>query len=199
MRFAVLASVVALMGLLVGAPARAQTQVICGPGTFLHPSGICVSGPEPAAPPPVVYVQQPVAPAPVVYGSAAVYAPGPVVPVVRPGNVGARVERDTRSSLFLLGLGLVGVGLVSGGAGLAILYYCPTGSTCYSDALYYTGWALAAPGLIPLAIGALLVYITTDGGRGRRAAAPTHRNIANWGVSATPTPGGAFVSAGFVF
>ena len=122
MRVASLASMVALLCVLVAAPVQAQQQVICGPGTFLHPSGICVSGPEPApvyvaSPPPVyapapVYVSQPVAPAPV-------YVSAPMAPSVRPGNVGARVERDSRSSLFLLGLGLVGIGLVSGGAGLA--------------------------------------------------------------------------------
>src|SRR5438270_13559045 len=36
-----------------------------------------------------------------------------------------------KTDFFLIGLGLVGAGLILGGAGFAVLYLCGEGSNCY--------------------------------------------------------------------
>src|SRR4051812_35687832 len=80
---------------------------------------------------------------------------------------------DSRAGLFFAGLGLVAAGLVLGGAGFALLYTCESGAEC--DTVGHTrtiGWILAAPGLIPLAVGAILVYVSTGGRASLRVDAP---------------------------
>src|SRR5262245_17201166 len=80
------------------------------------------------------------------------------------GAEGQNPVSDTKASLFLVGLGLVGAGLVLGGAGFAILYVCREGQACHADkGLTTAGWVLAAPGLIPLAVGVVLIYISSGG------------------------------------
>ena len=108
---------------------------------------------------------------------------------------GQNPVRDTKASLFLVGLGLVGAGLVLGGAGFAILYVCREGQQCHSDRTLQTaGWVLAAPGVIPLAVGLLLVYISS-GGRGRGAAPAMHRATPlSWGLM--PLPGAGAIATG---
>ena len=114
-------------------------------------------------------------------------APVQVVPVAAPP-----VAAVAQGSSVLLGLALMGAGLVAGGAGFAVLYVCQTGTACYGDTTQVLGWVLAAPGIVPFVIGAILVYGATQS-NGRQTSLPrAHRNIANWGVSATPIPGGAY-------
>src|SRR5215472_2037412 len=47
---------------------------------------------------------------------------------------------DSRGSLFLIGLGLVGSGLVLGGAGFGVLYYCGQGTGYCTDTVNTLGW-----------------------------------------------------------
>lgn len=99
----------------------------------------------------------------------------------------------TKGSLVLVGLGLTAAGLVLGGAGFGILYACREGQECHGDkTLNIVGWALAAPGVIPLAIGLIILYGAVGGGKGSHGA-----SAISWGVS--PLPGGAIGSAAFRF
>ncbi len=111
------------------------------------------------------------------------------VPVPMPDPV-----RDTRDSLFLLGLGLTAGGLLLGGAGFLVLYLCQEGSSCYGKDTTIAGWALAAPGVLPLAAGLILLYITV-GGRGGRLASLLPAGE-NWAVAFAPVPGGGAAASG---
>jgi hypothetical protein len=100
------------------------------------------------------------------------------------GSEGQNVVRDTKGGLFLAGLGLTAAGLLLGGAGFAVLYVCREGQSCHDDKTLQTlGWALAAPGVLPLAVGLLLLYITV--GRQSRVA-----------MGVMPTPDGGLVASG---
>ncbi|MBL8953368.1 MAG: hypothetical protein JNK82_21520 [Myxococcaceae bacterium] len=112
------------------------------------------------------------------------------------GSEGQNPVSDTRASLFLIGLGLVGAGLVLGGAGFAILYVCREGEQCYGDQTLRTaGWVLAAPGIIPLVVGVIMLYAgvggSSSGGGGSkvRRALPVTLGFA-------PLPGGGGFATG---
>ena len=106
---------------------------------------------------------------------------------------------DTRAGMFFAGLGLMAAGLVLGGAGFALLYTCQEGADCDVQGHTRTvGWILAAPGLIPLGVGALLVYISSGGRASVRVdnAPPATLPFA-FGLA--PIRGGAVSSATFAF
>ncbi len=110
------------------------------------------------------------------------------------GSEGQNPVRDIKTSMFLVGLGLTGAGLVLGGAGFAILYVCREGQACYGDQTLRTaGWVLAAPGIIPLAVGLFLIYISvgSKGGGGAKvhSAAPVTLGF-------VPLPGGGGLATG---
>jgi len=115
------------------------------------------------------------------------------------GAEGQNPVRDFKTSLFLVGLGLTGAGLVLGGAGFAILYLCREGTSCYGDqGLRTAGWVLAAPGIIPLAVGLVLIYITV-GGRSGGGGAKIH-GAAPVSLGFVPLPGGGgFATGAFRF
>ena len=96
---------------------------------------------------------------------------GPLTPPARaPMDVahgGTTVSSDGDTDLFLLGLGLIGLGLAAGGAGFAILEGCNEKSDCYTPELEIVGWVLAAPGILPLGAGLFLVYLTSDSSASR--------------------------------
>jgi len=127
--------------------------------------------------------------------NAQVYVAAPA-PAPRP--VGSVVERTTRGSMLLLGLGLVGGGLAAGGGGFAILYFCQRGTSCYDPTLEVVGWIIAAPGIIPLVVGGIMVYASLDSS-GRNVSRPQPRTFALTGVGATPLPSGAMLGATFQF
>src|SRR4051812_19615597 len=62
-----------------------------------------------------------------------------------------------KTDLFLLGLGLTAGGLALGGVGFAVLYVCREGETCHNQTMTYVGWGLAAPGVLPLAAGLIIL------------------------------------------
>jgi hypothetical protein len=106
---------------------------------------------------------------------------------------------DTRGGLLLGGLGLVAAGLILGGAGFYILYTCQPGDTCDVDNHMRTiGWVLAAPGIIPLAVGAFLVYIST-GGRATVRVDGSEQQTLPFALGFAPIRGGAVSSATFAF
>lgn len=113
-------------------------------------------------------------------------APTPVAPVVR-----------TQVDFFLLGLGLTGAGLILGGAGFGVLYGCRAGTACHGDTTTVVGWVLAAPGVIPLAVGLIMIWLSS-GSRGR-VEAPSSAPASAWAFSFAPLPGGAMVGAGTQF
>jgi len=78
-------------------------------------------------------------------------------------RVVVRPSSSASDTFFLTGLGLTAAGLVLGGAGFAILYACPEGSSCWSPGLETAGWVLAAPGVLPLATGLVMLYISVGG------------------------------------
>ncbi len=104
--------------------------------------------------------------------------------------------RDTRGGLFLLGLGLTAAGLVLGGAGFAVLWFCGEGSSCHSNSTTVIGWALAAPGILPLAAGIILLYITVDGGRRGGRISQLLPGGDDWAITLAPTPGGGAAAVG---
>ena len=107
------------------------------------------------------------------------------------------------SSLFLLGLSLVGAGLVLGAGGFAILLAChPATDTqpaagCYSPTMTIVGWALAAPGILPLLTGAFILYFMS-GGKSRAQLDPAPSAV-RWVFSAMPLNGGGMVGAAATF
>jgi hypothetical protein len=107
---------------------------------------------------------------------------------------------DLRGGMLLAGLGLVGAGLILGGAGFALLYTCNEGADCDTQGHTRTvGWILAAPGLIPLAVGAVLIYISTGGRASVRVDSSSQQTLpwASFGIA--PVRGGAVSSATFAF
>lgn len=120
------------------------------------------------------------------YHGATPLSPGyvPVAPVVR------HAAFDT----FLLGLGLAAGGLVLGAGGFTVLYVCREGTACYGDVTTVIGWALAAPGIIPLGVGLIMMYAASGGRGGGRVAAPVG-STQRWAVGLSPLSGGALFSA----
>ena len=108
------------------------------------------------------------------------------------------VAREAEAHFFLLGLGLAAGGLVLGGAGFTVLYACREGTTCYSEPITVLGWVLAAPGLIPLTIGIIMMW-AVSGTSSSRVAVP-RGTTARWAFALSPLPGGGgFFSAGTRF
>jgi hypothetical protein len=105
--------------------------------------------------------------------------------------------RHARADFFLLGLGLAAGGLVLGGAGFAVLYVCRDGTACHSDATTVIGWVLAAPGIIPLTIGLIMMY-ASSGGSGR-VTTPKVGSSQRWAFGFAPLRDGGFVSAATTF
>lgn len=118
----------------------------------------------------------------------------PVAPV-RP-LAPAPVVRHARADFFLIGLGLVGGGLVLGGAGFAVLYACYAGGGC-SDGVTVLGWLLAAPGVIPLTVGLIMMY--AGSGARVRVEAPKAVPLQRWAFGFAPLKEGGFVSASSTF
>jgi hypothetical protein len=107
---------------------------------------------------------------------------------------------ETRAGLFFAGLGLVGAGLILGGAGFALLYTCNEGADCDTQGHTRTvGWILAAPGLIPLAVGAILVWVSTGGRTGMRVDNEAPAPTLPFALGLAPVRGGAVSSATFAF
>jgi len=98
---------------------------------------------------------------------------------------------------FLLGLGLAVAGLVLGGGGFAVLYGCREGTACHGDATTVLGWALAAPGIIPLAVGLIMMYASRDG-HGRVEVTPSS-SAGQWALGVSVLSGGALAVAGRSF
>lgn len=109
----------------------------------------------------------------------------PVNQLPTPGNHG-------KFDFFLLGLGLTLGGLSLGAAGFAILAICDEGSSCYSPTTRTLGWILAAPGIIPLVVGLVMLYVSVGGKRGM-AFGPSATDGGGWALGAAPLQGGGAV------
>lgn len=129
------------------------------------------------------------------HGAAPVNPVAPVRPV-RP-LAPAPVMSHSSGSLFLIGLGLAAGGLVLGGAGFTVLYLCRTGTACAGDAATTVGWVLAAPGVIPLAVGLVMMWLGS--GSSMRVQSPAVNSGLRWAFGFTPLRDGGFVSAGTAF
>jgi hypothetical protein len=107
---------------------------------------------------------------------------------------GAQGASAGSGGLFLIGLGLAAAGLVLGGAGFAILYLCREGTDCHQDRTLQTvGWVVAAPGIIPLAVGLFLMYISVGG----KGGGGTHgASAVSFGL--VPLSGGGAFASGTV-
>ncbi|MFO0598895.1 MAG: hypothetical protein U0228_26545 [Myxococcaceae bacterium] len=124
-------------------------------------------------------------------------APVTPAPVPRP-YVPAPVRHSGSGSLLLLGLGLTAGGLVLGGAGFAVLYVCRAGTACHNDTTTVIGWVLAAPGIIPLTVGLIMIWLST--GSSARVMAPARTPSRQWAFGFAPLAGGGgLVSAATQF
>lgn len=106
----------------------------------------------------------------------------PLSPVVRHATV----------DIFFLGLGLAAGGLVLGAGGFALLYGCREGTGCYGEVTTVIGWVLAAPGIIPLTVGLIMMYAAS--GRSGRVTAPMNSSQ-RWAFGVAPIRDGALFSA----
>jgi hypothetical protein len=114
------------------------------------------------------------------------YAPAPgYVPV-------APVVHHARVDIFLLGLGLAAGGLVLGAGGFAVLYACREGTACFGDVTTAIGWILAAPGIIPLTVGVIMMLGSS--GNSARVAVPASASQ-RWAIGVAPLRDGALFSA----
>ena len=113
----------------------------------------------------------------------------PAAPVYVPVAPGVQ---HAQFDLFFLGLGLAAGGLVLGAGGFALLYGCRAGTACFGEVTTVIGWVLAAPGIIPLTVGLIMMY-ASSGGRGR-VAVPT-RSSQRWAFGVAPLRDGALFSA----
>lgn len=116
----------------------------------------------------------------------------PVASPYRPVPVPVAPVVHARADFFLLGLGLAAGGLVLGGAGFAVLYGCREGTACFGDVTTAIGWILAAPGIIPLTVGLIMMY-ASSGGSGR-VMAPSSSSQ-RWALGVAPLRDGALFSA----
>lgn len=121
------------------------------------------------------------------HGSAPRLAPAPPA-ALNPLN-------PVRGSAVLLGLSLVGAGLVLGGGGFAVLYLCREGTGCHNETTTTVGWVLAAPGIIPLAIGLIMLYATS----GRHASLLPTEKAGQWAFGFSPLGGGGLLSGSVRF
>lgn len=103
-----------------------------------------------------------------------------------------------RSGIGLGGAGLLLLlgGLVASGAGFAVLYSCREGESCHNDTTTTVGWVLAAPGIPPIALGALFLWLDKGG--------PSSRTIYNQPAlpvtfTAGPIPSGGMFGATYNF
>lgn len=115
------------------------------------------------------------------------YHPAAPVHPAAPLRPAPAVRSSGSGDLFLLGLGLAAGGLVLGGAGFAVLYACREGTGCYGDVTTVVGWALAAPGLIPLGVGLVMMWL--GAGAPSRVSVPVERTT-RWAFGLAPLPGG---------
>lgn len=113
-------------------------------------------------------------------------------PLSGPRPYSSPVVRHVSTDFFLLGLGLAAGGLVLGGAGFAVLYVCREGTACYGDVTQVIGWILAAPGLIPLTVGLIMMYASS--GSSVRVSAPS-ASAQRWAFGVAPLRDGALFSA----
>lgn len=111
-------------------------------------------------------------------------------PVYRPGL--SPVVRHAEFDVFFLGLGLAAGGLVLGAGGFTVLYLCRPGTECNGDVSTAIGWILAAPGIIPLTVGLIMMY-AASGNRGR-VSAPSSATQ-GWAFGLAPLKDGALFSA----
>ena len=101
-----------------------------------------------------------------------------------------------KTDLFLLGLGLTLGGLVLGAGGFAFLYACREGTSCHSETNTYIGYGLAAPGLLPLAAGLIILYLFTGGRHGSTDASDVlNGGKPAWALALVPLSGGGMVGA----
>ena len=121
------------------------------------------------------------------HGSAPRLAPAPPA-ALNPLN-------PVRGSAVLLGLSLVGAGLVLGGGGFAVLYLCREGTGCHNETTTIVGWVLAAPGIIPLLVGAIILY----GSSGRSDLLMPSNTAGKWAFGFSTLSGGGLLNGSVRF
>ncbi len=128
------------------------------------------------------------------------YHPAARPPVPRPPRALAppaalNPVNHVKGSVVLIGLSLVGAGLVLGGAGFALLYVCREGQGCHNQGTTIAGWVLAAPGILPLVVGAIMLYASSGG----RADLLPKETAGQWAFSVSPLNGGGLLSGSVRF
>ena len=98
----------------------------------------------------------------------------------------------------LIGLGLFAGGLLTSAPGIAILAVCKEGKPCHSDAATAIGWALTVPGLPPIALGMLFVWLDKPSSRAVYNT-PQTPPAGSLRFAAAPLPGGGMASATYTF
>ena len=136
--------------------------------------------------------------APALLAGEVVSAPTLTDGVLAPSTLDAPALEQGRlhstGTILLIGLSLIGTGLIAGGAGFAVLLVCfPDGELyCEDDTTRVVGWVLAAPGVLPLIAGGILVYVALEAGSSRYGKRSRPGKLA---FSASPVPGGGMAYA----
>lgn len=118
--------------------------------------------------------------------------PGPPLPPRPPAALNP--VNHVRGSVVLIGLSLVGAGLVLGGAGFALLYVCREGQSCHNQGTTIAGWVLAAPGILPLVVGVIMLYASS----GRADLLPSEK-ATRYAFGFSPLSGGGLVTGSMRF
>jgi hypothetical protein len=107
-------------------------------------------------------------------------------------------SRRSSSGIGLGGAGLLllGGGILTAAPGLTILYVCREDEPCHSDTSTAVGWALAAPGIPAIALGALFLWLDKPGGSRGSVFVPRTMPVA---ITGGPIRSGGMIGASYQF
>ena len=76
-----------------------------------------------------------------------------------------------------------------------MLYLCREGTGCHNETTTIVGWVLAAPGIIPLLVGAIILY----GSSGRADLLMPSNTAGKWAFGFSPLSGGGLLNGSVRF
>jgi hypothetical protein len=130
---------------------------------------------------------------------SAVVLPEPEAQAQAQGVVyGPGVSPRRSSGLGLGGAGLILLlgGLATSAGGFGILYACREGESCHNDTTTALGWVLAAPGIPPIGLGLLFLWLDKGGSLSRTVYNEPRLPVT---FTAAPIPSGGMLGVTYQF